>query len=142
VSRVRRMSWYASVYVVVLTGLGIYSAYDDLKDHVSPAYVAVDALVTMFWLYSFVAYYVPGLALPGVLLLLMLAFGIVWTIGDAYRELRRAVRDRPLSHDAGLSPATNLWVDRGVEAFGVLFGVALAAPAIIAAAVVVERALG
>ena len=135
------MPWYAIVYFVVLMGLGVYSAYDDLKDRVSPVYVLVDAMVTILWLYFLVAYSVPGIALTGLLLAAMFAFGIVWTTVDVHRELQQAVRHRPLGYDSEVSAETNLRVDRGVEGFAVLFGVALGAPAIAAAAVVVKRAI-
>lgn len=135
------MTWYALVYLAVLVAFGIYSAYDDIRDRVAAWYVLVDGAVTLLWIYFLFAYYYPHIALAGPVLLVLLAFAVVWTIFDVRRELQGVWRDRHLSDDPELSPRLNLWVDRGVEAFGVAFGVMLGAPAIIAAMAVVRRAL-
>ncbi len=135
------MPWYAVAYAVFFVAVSIYSAYDDIRDRVADWYILVDGAVGVLWIYFFLAYYYPQLALPAPMLALLLVFAMVWTVFDVRRELQAIWRDRPLSYDPELSPGLNLWIDRGVEAFGVAFGVVLAAPAIVAAIAVVRRAL-
>lgn len=128
-------------YAGMLGAFGLYSAYDDIRDRVAAWYVLVDGAVTLLWIYFLFAYYYSHIALAGPVLLVPLAFAIVWTIFDVRRELQGVWRNRHLSDDPELSPRLNLWVDRGVEAFGVAFGVMLGAPAIIGAIAVVRRAI-
>ena len=135
------MSWYAIAYVAVIVAGTIYSAYDDIRDRVANWYILVDGAVGLLWIYFFVAYYYPQLALPVAVLATLLVLAIVWTVFDVRRELQGARRDRPVSDDPELSPSLNLWIDRGMEASGVALGVILFAPAIIAAIAVVRRAL-
>lgn len=135
------MPWYAIAYLVFFVALSIYSAYDDARDRVAYWYILVDGAVGLLWIYFFLAYFFPQLALPGAALALLLVIAIAWSVYDVRRVLQGAWRDRPLSEDPELSPSLNLWIDRGVEAFGVAFGVLLAAPAIIAAIAVVGRTL-
>ena len=135
------MSWYAIAYLAFFVAGSIYSAYDDVRDRVAYWYILVDGAVAVLWIYFVVAYYYPQLALPGAVLAVLLVVAIVWTAFDVCRVLQGAWRDRSLSDDPELSPSLNLWIDRGVEAFGVLVGALLGAPAIIAAIAVVRRAL-
>lgn len=134
------MAWYAVVYALLLVGVGVYSAYDDLRLRQGVGYVLVDAVVTFIWVYFVAAYYRSTLIPAGAGLLLLLVFALVWTAIDVRRELRALLRDRPLSYDPELSPRANLWIDRGVEAFGVLLGTVVAAPAVLAGVVVAARA--
>jgi hypothetical protein len=133
------MPWYAVVYSVLLVGFGVYSAYDDLRLRQSVGYVLMDAGVTLIWVYFVAAYFYPALAPVGFGPLLLLVFAIVWSVIDVRRELRALVRDRPSSYDPELSPRTNLWIDRGVEAFGLLVGTGIVVPALIAGVVVAAR---
>ena len=135
------MKWYAIAYVAMFIGGMIFSAYDDIRERVARWYIVVDAAVGALWIYFFLTYYYTALALPGTLLAMLLVFAIVWTALDVRRELLAVWRDRPKSYDPELSPGLNLWIDRGVEAFGVTLAVTLAAPAIVAAIAVVRRAL-
>ena len=135
------MSWYAMAYVGVFAAGCFFSAYDDIRERVAHWYIVVDGAVGVLWIYFFVTYYYPDLALRGTLLAALLVFAVVWTVLDVRRELRSVWRDRPQSYDPQLSPALNLWIDRGVEMLGVTLAVMLAAPAMIAAIAVVRRAL-
>ena len=135
------MRWYAIAYLAGFVAGIFFSAYDDIRGRVARWYIVVDGAVGWLWIYFFVTYYYPALALSGPLLAVLLAVAIVWTVLDVRRELQGVWRDRPLSYDHELSPALNLWIDRGVEASGVALAVILAAPALIAAIAVVRRAL-
>ena len=135
------MSWYAIVYVALFIAGAIFSAYDDIRGRVARWYVVVDAAVGSLWIYFVAAYYYPRLTLPAPLPAVLLAAALVWTVLDVRRELQGVWRDRPLSYDPELSPAWNLWIDRGVEATGVALAVLLAVPAMAAAVAVVRRSL-
>jgi len=135
------MSWYAIAYIIVIIAGCVYSAYDDMRADLAGWYIAVDAAVHVVWIYFFFTYYYPGLALPGMLLAVLLALAVFWTLLEVHREMQAVSRDRPKSYEPELSPALNLWIDRGLEVLIVAFAVALAAPAILAAFAVVRRAL-
>ena len=135
------MSWYAIAYLAVFVAGIFFSAYDDIRERVAHWYIVVDGAVGLLWIYFFVTYYYPALALSGTLLAVLLGLAIVWTVLDVRRELQGVWRDRPQSYDPELSPSLNLSIDRGVEALGVAIAVMLGAPALVAAIAVVRRAL-
>lgn len=135
------MPWYIHAYLVVLIGIGAYSAYDDRRNGVAGWYVLVDAAVTAFWALCVLAYYYPDFVKPaGRLIALVAALAVVWTIVDVRREIRAVMVKRPEAHDPELSQRTNLWVDRTVEAAGVASGTLLLTPALFFAVQVVRRA--
>jgi hypothetical protein len=134
------MTWYAFAYIVFLIAVGIFSAYDDIRGKVASWYVAVDAVVTTLWIYFVIAYFHPQVAGPGPILVILLVFAVVWTVLDVRRELQSVWRARPAGYDPELSSDLNLRIDRVVEALGVVFGLLVGSPAIIAAIAVARRA--
>lgn len=135
------MTWPAVAYVVLLLAFGVYSAYDDRQDGVGVPYVVTDAAVTLLWVYFVVAYYLPPWAAPvGRAAPVLFALGIAWTAWDVRRNLRLAARARPRSYDPELPARVNLWVDRSVEAAGLVAGTVLMVPAFAAAVRVSLRA--
>ena len=132
------MPWYVVAYVVVLAGIAVYSCYDDVK--ALPAwYVAVDAVVSLFWILAVLAYYDARLAPPAVIGGALFVAAVLWAAYDVRREFHAIVTQRPQSHDSEMSPALNLWIDRGVEAAGVVVASVLLAPAVVFALRVVQR---
>lgn len=134
------MPWFIVAYLILLVAIGIYSFYDDRKAKVSISYLTIDAAVSVVWIYFVLAYFYPGLAepilrpLPVVLLLCA-----VWTVMDVRREMKGIIAKRAASYDPELSPRANLWIDRAVEASGLVFGFLLLTPAFIFAILVVRR---
>lgn len=135
------MPWYIVAYVAVLAVIAAYSFFDDVKS-VPAWYVVTDAVVSLFWILAVFAYYEPRLAPPASAGLALLIAALLWTAWDVRRELQGAAERRAESYDPELSPGTNLWVDRGVEAAGVVVGGMVLAPAVIFAVRVLLRAPG
>jgi hypothetical protein len=121
--------------------MAAYSFYDDLKS-VPAWYLAIDALVAVFWIMAVFAYYDARLTPPGAVGVVSFVAAVLWTAWDVQRELQGIVAQRPEGHDPELSPKLNLWIDRGVEATGVVVASALLAPAVVFALRVVQRGFG
>ena len=124
------MPWFAVAYVIVLLAFGVYSFYDDRKEGRSAGSLATDAAVTVLWISFVWVYFHPVPASRGWPALPLLLGALSWTAWDAWRELRVVLAARPQGYDPELSEAWNLWIDRGVEAAGVLVGIVTIAPAI------------
>ena len=134
------MPLLAAAYIVLVIAIALYSFYDDRKAKRSVAYLSTDAVVTVVWIYFVLAYFYPRIAEPvGRLLPLLLLLSLAWTAADASREMKRIIAERPASYDPELSPGANLWIDRAVEAGGLLFGILLLTPALIYAVLVIRR---
>jgi hypothetical protein len=76
----------------------------------------------------------------GRVLPVILVLAVAWTAADVQRELKGIVAQRPASYDPELSPRVNILVDRAVEGAGLVVGMALLAPAVVYAILVIRRA--
>ena len=133
------MPWYAWLYIVCLTLLGVASAHDQHEEGRGWFAVFVDVASSIILVYFVIAFFNEEVAGPQALNILLAGLAGVWSLYDGARELRNVIARRSWTHDPGLSDRANLTVDRVVEVFAASAGIVVALPAVLCAIAVIGR---